>query len=179
MNGSGVARRSLTYRVKWQTVRWALLVLGTMFEKTARRCPELQAEIADWEEGRTISMGVLPRGPYISLRKEAGLIRYLGQGLRNADLEIFFKNLDCAILPLTAQIGNDAAFNQHRAIAYGDIGHAIQAARALQIVQTYLLPGFLLRRHLKRAPQLTGKQKWLKARLQAALGLSVLANMLK
>lgn len=166
-------------KAKQAIVRVSLLALGTGFEIVSKRSKALQAELADWDEGRTFSLGVLPDGPSVALRHEGGRIRYLGQGDRDASLRIMFKNLDCALLPLTAQMGADTAYVQHRAILQGNIGQAMQISRAMQLVQTYLMPDIVMKRISKRAPRLTFRQWLLRVWVMATVGFGMAANLAK
>lgn len=167
----------MTYKLKRAVVRTSLLALGAGFDLVSRHSRELQAEIATWEEGRVFSLGVLPNGPRVSFRKEGDRIRYLGTGDYRPSLEVLFKNLDCALLPLSGRISADTAFVQRRAILRGSISQGIQTGRALRIVQAYLLPGFMLRRMMKRAPALDPVQRFVKAGIMAALGVMMLLSL--
>ncbi len=178
-NKSGEKKLSMTYKVKETIVKTSLLALATTFEIVSKHSPELKAEIADWEDGRVFSLGVLPDGPAVSLKKEGDQIRYLGKGYKNPKLKVLFKNVDAALLPFTGQMGSHTAFVQHRAIVHGNIGEAMQASRAMDIVQTYLMPVFILKKNSKRPPKLTGAEMLLKARVMTTLGIGLLLNMTK
>ena len=153
---------SMSYRSKRSVVSTSLLVSGVAFELVSKHSPELKAEIADWEEGRVFSLGVLPDGPAISLKKEGDRIRYLGKGYRDPKLKLLFKNIDCAHLMMT-----------------GNIAEAMQTSRAMAIVQSYLLPGSVLKKSMKRPPKPMPAQRLLKARIMATLGIAILVNMRK
>jgi len=167
------------YRAKKIVAQTSLLALATGFETVSKRAPELKAEIADWEEGRVFSLGVLPDGPSVSLRKEGDRIRYLGQGHGASRLRILFKNVDAALLPLTAQMGSHTAFCQHRAVLHGNVAEAMQTSRAMITVQTYLMPGFILKRTMKRPPKLTPRQYALKGWVWATLVAGLLGCMMR
>ena len=165
----------MVYRAKRAIVRMSLLALGVGFETVSKHDRDLKAEIADWEDGRVFSLGVLPDGPSVSLRKNGDRVRYLGQGDGASQLRILFKNVDAALPPLTGQIGSDTAFVQHRAILHGNVAEAMQTSRAMSIVQTYLFLGFILRRTMKRPPKLTLRQYVLKAWVLSTLVFGLLA----
>lgn len=179
MGKSPAQKLSWSYRSKRSVVSASLLVSGVAFELVSKHSPELKAEIADWEDGRVFSLGVLPDGPAISLKKEGDRIRYLGKGYKNPKLKLLFKNIDCAHLMMTGKIGSSAAFAQHRTILHGNLLEAMQTSRAMAIVQSYLLPGPVLKKSMKRAPKPTMAQRLLKARIMATLGIAVLVNMRK
>lgn len=176
MNGEGQKGLSTAYKLKKSVVSTSLLALATAFEIVSKYSPELKAELADWEDGRVFSLGVLPDGPAITLKKMGDKIRYIGKGVKDPHLAIYFKNLDSALLPLTGQMGAHTAFAQHRAILHGNVADAMQINRAMAIVQNYLMPGIILKKICKRAPKLTGKQLLLKARVMATLGLGLAVN---
>jgi hypothetical protein len=179
MEKSRDQKLSRSYRSKRSVVSISLLVSGVAFELISKHSPELKAEIADWEDGRVFSLGVLPDGPAISLKKEGDRIRYLGKGYRDPKLKLLFKNIDCAHLMMTGKISSQAAFAQHRTILHGNIAEAMQTSRAMAIVQSYLLPGSALKKSMKRPPKPTPAQRLLKARIMATLGIAILVNMRK
>ena len=172
-------RLSPGFRIKRLIVSTSLLALGTAFEIVSKSDPGLKAELKDWEEGREFSMGVLPDGPSITMKKEGDHIRFLGKGIGTPKLVIYFKNIDCALLPLSGQIGADTAFAQHRAILHGNVADAMQTNRAMAIVQKYLLPDFILKKGSKRPPKYTGAQLMLKMKVMSILGLAMLLNSMK
>jgi len=165
----------MRYRIKRAIVRTSLLALGVGFETVSKHDRDLKAEIADWEDGRVFSVGVLPDGPSVTLRKSGDRIQYLGQGDGPSRQRVLFKNVDAALLPLTGQMGSHTAFVQHRAILHGNVAEAMQASRAMDMVQTYLMPGFVLKRTMKRPPKLTLRQYVLKAWVLSTLAFGLLA----
>jgi hypothetical protein len=168
-----------SYKRKRFLVKTSMLALGFAFESVSRHAPELKAEISEWEDGFTFSLGVLPGEPAITLKKEGDRIRYLGAGYKEPQVKILFKNIDSAILPFTGQIGTHTAFVQHRNILHGGITEGVQIARALGIVQTYLMPGFVLKKTFKRPPKLSAAQMLLKARLLSTVGFGILLKIRK
>jgi hypothetical protein len=169
----------ISYQVKKIVVETSLLALAAAFEIVSKHAPEMKAELADWEDSRIFSLGVLPNGPAISLQKKGSEIHYLGKGYHNPQLKILFKNLDSAILPFTGQIGSHIAFVQRRAILQGNVGEAMQISRAMAIVQSYLMPGLVFDKIFKRPPKLTPAQLFLKARVMAMLGPSIFMKVWK
>jgi hypothetical protein len=150
-----VIKPSLGYRIKKAVVSIALLALGVVFERVSKHSAELKEELKDWKKGIVISLGVLPKGPAISLKEDNGMIRYLGRGYQKPDVKILFKNVDSAFLPFTAQMGSHTAFVQHRALLHGSVVDGIRANRAMGIVQTYLLPGIVFGKIFKQKPRLS------------------------
>ncbi|MCL4235708.1 MAG: hypothetical protein KJ042_14445, partial [Deltaproteobacteria bacterium] len=51
------------HALKSVVVTSSLAAVGAAFELVSRWCPELQAELADWDDGLVFVMGVMPAGP--------------------------------------------------------------------------------------------------------------------
>ncbi len=163
----------LQHQAKLGVARTALVALGVGFEFLSRHSEEMQREIADWEEGRTLAIGVLPRGPRVTIRKGGRQLEMLGGDAYHADgaeLKVMFKNVDAALLVLTGRIGAHTAFAEHRALVHGEIAKAMQANRAMAIVVKYLFPGVMLRSITRRMPVFSASELLLKARLYAVIG---------
>jgi len=179
MEEAGKPKLSLGYKVKESIVKTSLLALATAFEMVSKSSPELKAEIAGWKAGQTFSLGVLPDGPAVTMIKLGDEIKYLGKGIKASDCVILFKNLDSAILPFTGQMGSHMAFVEHRAILHGSVAEAMQASRAMVIVQSYLMPGLIFKKIFKRPPKMGVSQLLLKAKVMGMLGVGLLKNMKK
>lgn len=179
VNKYGRERLSISYRAKRALASASLLALGAAFETVSKRDAEVMAELADCEDGYVFSIGVLPDGPAISLKRERNRIRYLGKGYKDTKLKILFKNMDAAVLVFIGRMGTHTATAQHRTIVHGNIGEAMRASRAMGIVQTYLYPGFILKRTMKRPAKFTPAQLLLKARVMATLAIGMLVNVRK
>lgn len=161
------------------TARISLLALGVTFELTSKYVKEMKQEIADWSEGHRITIGVLPKGPYMTIEKRGDRIHYLGMSKQNPNLSILFKNLDTAILIFTGQLGSPAAVAEQRVCIHGDNSQAMQATRAMAIVQTYLFPGLILDNTFKRPPKLSPFQLALKAKIMGLLTPKLIGAALK
>jgi len=166
-------------RSKYELVDIILTVIGVAFEEVSKRVPELRGEIAGWNDGRRCAMGVLPKGPYISLEKSGDRILYLGKGLISPDVTFLFKNLDSAVLVLTAQMSAHQAMAECRILLDGQVSYGMEMNRALAIVETYLFPQFILNKIFKRKPQLSFYQLITKGTVYAALLPAFLRNGLK
>jgi hypothetical protein len=153
----------LSFKTKQRIAAIAMLALGVTFEYLSRKCAALRSEIAGWEEGRVFSLSVMREGPSVSLKKENGAIRYLGFGLKSPDIAFYFKNIDSALLVFTGMMGAHTASIQRRTIVHGDIGMAMETLRAMNIVQMYLFPGFVLKATFKRPPKMSFGQLLFKA----------------
>ncbi len=176
-------KASLQAELVWQqkriVVHTALVALGASFELLSRLSPEMQAETRDWPEGRTLSMGVLPDGPAIAVRKQNGRLVFLGEGDHGAPLRVLFKNVDSAFLVMSAQIGAHTAFAEHRAVVHGSLSDVMEVNRALAIVLKYLFPGLLLKRVMKRMPTFTPAQLLVKGKLYAHIGPALVTGLFK
>ncbi|MFA6035296.1 MAG: hypothetical protein WC889_20535 [Myxococcota bacterium] len=154
---------------KYALAQTSLMALGATFELASELVPEMQEELKDWDEGRRVSIGVLPAGPYITIQNVGGRIKYLGLGQKAPDLSVLFKNLDSAVLIFAAQIGSATAVAENRICIHGSNSYAMAATRAMAIVQTYLFPGIILKKTFKRAPVLDAKHLLIKARIMGLL----------
>lgn len=182
----GVAQlRGLPYfpviqsRTKYELTDLVLTVIGVGFEEVSKRVPELKGEVAAWSEGRRCAMGVLPKGPYITLEKRGDSIFYLSKGLKSPDVTFLFKNLDSAVLVLTAQMSAHQAMAECRILLDGQISYGMEMNRALGIVQTYLFPQFILDRIFKSRPRLTLYQLAIKGTVYTSLLPALVKNGLK
>ena len=165
------------YKANRALVATSLRALGATFELVSKYSPEMQSELNGWDEGRVISMGVLPDGPAMSIQKTAGKIRFLGMGLRDPTVAMLFKNMDSAVMTFTGQIGAHTASIQRRVVVHGNITAAMQAMRAMSIVQKFLLPTLLLNQTSKNPVQLSARELLIKARVMAGLAPLLLRSL--
>lgn len=138
---------------KWAYVAVALRVFGAGFEAVSANSPECRKELSDWEEGRRVALGVLPRGPHITLEKQGHMVRMIGTGLKDPHVSILFKNLDSAMMVYTTYMGVTQAAAENRALIKGDNAKAMETLRMLDIIMTYLLPRIILNRNFRRPPR--------------------------
>ena len=175
-----VHKPSLGYRIKKAIVGVALIAFGATFEKVSKKDEVLIEELKDWKEGLVFSLGVLPAGPAITMKKEGGAVKYLGRGYKeNPELKLLFKNMDSAFLAFTGQMGNHTAFAQHRILVHGSLVDGVMANRGMGIVQAFLLPGIVLKMIFKRPPKLTFKQLLIKANVYLMVGVWIALKMWK
>ena len=161
--------RSLTTFAKREFCLVTLAVFGRAFELVSERVPAFEREISGWEEGRRVTIGILPQGPSMTIEKRGSRIVYLGAGAQSPVISILFKNLDAAILIFTGQLSAAQAVAENRVIIHGENAKAMQVTRAMALVQTYLFPGLILRRTFKRPPQLSAGELATKAAIYALL----------
>jgi len=165
-----------SYQAKRVVVETGLLALGVAYELLSKHSAEMKQEIADWQEGQTFSLGVLPRGPIATVRKQHGRLVYLGRGDHQAPLAIWIKNIDSAALLLTGMCSPHMAFAERRVIVHGPVDQSMQMYRTMLIVEKFLFPKILLERITKRLPEFTRQDLLLKARLYASLAPLLLAR---
>ncbi len=164
---------------KYELVDLTLTVIGVAFEEVSKRAPELRREILAWDDGRRCALGVLPKGPFITLEKTDHRIRYLGKRRADPHMTFLFKNLDSALLVLTAQMSTHQALAESRILLDGQLSYGMEFNRAMAIVETYLFPQFILSRIIKRPPVLNLYQLATKGIIYAAMGPALISNGLK
>ncbi|NLH47514.1 MAG: SCP2 sterol-binding domain-containing protein [Myxococcales bacterium] len=168
---------SVSHLAKSAVASSALVAVGVAFELAARYDPELREELSRWRNGEVFSMGILPKGPYISIRCANGEAQYLGLGMRDPDVAILFKNLDAAMLVFTGQIGTHTAAAEKRFIIRGNISESMKIARALSIVQAYVFPRFIVMKTYKKPPAVSAQRLWIKAKIYAGLTPALLTKI--
>ena len=166
-------------RSKYELIDMTLTVIGVAFEEVSKRAPDLKREISAWNDGRRCSLGVLPTGPYITLEKREDRIHYLKKRKIDPHMTFLFKNLDSAVLVLTAQMSSHQALAESRILLDGQVSYGMELNRALAIVETYLFPQFILNKIFKRPPTLNAYQLVTKGIIYAAMGPALLKNGLK
>lgn len=166
----------LSYKVKSVVASISLLALGVVFEILSRSSSEMKAELSDWKDGRTFALGILPDGPSVTMKYESGVIKYLGKGIKNPDIVIYFKSVDAALMVFVGMMGAHTASIQGRTIVHGDLGETMQMVRAMNLVVKYLMPGILFGTLFKRPPRMSAGQLALKVRVMASLPVALVAN---
>jgi hypothetical protein len=177
MNEPILTPKSLTYKIKELVIKTSLFAFGVTFELVSKHSPELKQEISDWEEGRTFSLGLWNNDLAMSVQKKGDRVFFLGLAHVNPKLTIYFRNVDAALLVFMGQIGSHMAFIEHRGYLHGNLGEAMQTARAMNIVQKYLFPVLILNKTFKEPPTFTFSQLMLKARVYATLVPAMILNL--
>ncbi len=170
---------SFAYKTKRFIAQASLMALGATFELVSKWDKDLQQEIADWANPLTFSMGVLPNGPIMHMEKVGDRVKFLGMKERTTDIVFWFKNLDSAILAFTARISTPTAIAQRRTVVYGNLTEGMKVSRALQKVQTYLFPAFMMNPISKSPVRMSAEQLWIKAKVMAALTPSIIWAAIK
>ena len=137
-------------KAKIMVVKTVMYVLGKSMESTVDLDERAKAEIQDLPDNYVIQMEVAPNGPYVSIRKEDGRIKYLGQKKMDADLHIVFRNIEMAFKMMTTQISFPALYCQCGLGVKGDVSHTMIFYRFSNIVQSYLFPKIIAQKVLKK-----------------------------
>jgi len=166
-------------RAKYLLNTSVLTILGAAYEVAGKQVPEITREISAWEDGRRFAIGVLPRGPYITMEKRGEEIHYLGKGLFNPDISMLLKNPDSAVMVFLGRIGSYKAFIENRFLVYGNLSRTMEVNRVSDIVNAYLLPGFMLKGVLKRPPKFNSYQNINKLKVYVLLLPCVLRHLLR
>ncbi len=144
---------------KVAAVKAGMFLMGSALESAAVLDEDVRREVEAFKDPWTVVMQVLPKGPSMVIQKKDGKLRYMGSNPMDADMTIYFKNLECAFLCFSAQIGTPRGYAEHRMTLQGDASQAMGLIRALNIVQAYLFPKIITRRLAKRVPPMTPR-KW-------------------
>lgn len=153
--------RSGKKHFKTFVVKCVCFILGRGLQAASRVDADVRREIREWiPEGFTILFKVWPEGPRLGLESRGGMLRFRGTSLDDADLVIYFKNIDSAFMMFTAQMGVPQAFAEHRIFVKGDISVSMSLIRCLNIVETHLFPPIIYRRILRRPPSMGLKKQF-------------------
>lgn len=135
--------------------RIILWFLGRGIQSASSLDNVVKEEVKGWDESTTIMLKVNDYGPYLSLQKRNGKLRFLGtKRVDNPNLAIYFKNIEVALLVLTGRLGIAQGFAEHRYTVKGDIALAMSFVRILYIVEFYLFPRFMTKKILKQEPKI-------------------------
>lgn len=132
-----------------------MFVLGRALQSLSHHEPLVQQNVRTWPEHFTLLMTVRPDGGSLAVtRGENGRLIYRGGQLPEdqADVVIYFKNVEIAFALFTGQIGIDVAYAQHAMCARGDLSNTVSVVRVLNIAEAYLFPSILARRLMKELP---------------------------
>jgi hypothetical protein len=155
-------------RFKSLVIKLFLMILGRALQSGSIHDPEIRRETAGWPDNFLVMMNVIPEGPRMVLEKIHTGLKYRGNRTCRADLVISFKNIECAFMVLTPQIGPAQAFAQRRMTVTGDLANAMIFTRCLNSIIAYLYPKFISRRLLKRVPVMTPEKQFIRIIIYAA-----------
>lgn len=156
-------------KVKYAMLDIATVFLGAAFEVVSRQVPELKRELADWEDGRRFALGILPKGPFVTLEKQGSEVTYLGKGLKSPDVSFFFKSMDAGLPIFLGLKSTHAAVAECKVLIQGNNAYAMEVNRAIGIVLAYLFPVTVFKHLFKDPPRLEFSQLINKAKVYGAL----------
>ncbi len=145
-------------KAKTFAVKSGLFLLGRALEASAILDKDVREQVAGWDDPMTIMFHVLSNGPTMVMKKEDGVLRYAGADPVDADLTIYFKNLESAFLIFSAQMGSPQGSAEHRVALKGDASQAMSIIRCLEITQTYLFPKIIAQKVIKIVPPFSLKR---------------------
>lgn len=147
------------WRIKRLYVRFMLAFLGHGLAKACRTDKIIQKEIASLPDGFTFSMGVMPNGPCLYMKKDDGCIKPKSGCYGKPDVDIQFKHLAHAFSTLSFQEGTAEAFARERMVVDGNIPASMKLVRCFERLEALTLPKLIARRIMRNYPTITLKEK--------------------
>ncbi len=154
------SKLSLSMQTKYaQTMFYIIangLVSASHYDKTIRQ------ELQGYPIGLTIKMQVLPNyASFVVQVTDQHILKVIQQ--EHADVTVYFKHLQLAMLVLSFQESTTQAFANDRMTVDGDIGYATRFVRILNQLQALILPKVIAERAIKRYPDLSLSAKLITA----------------
>ncbi|MGF7059630.1 SCP2 sterol-binding domain-containing protein [Brassicibacter mesophilus] len=140
-------------RLKKCIINVILWFLGRGIQSSTRFDENVKKEIEIYHEGFRIMFKVWNSEQAMIVEKRQGRF-YLLKNMKQeeADIIIYFKSMEAALMLLTGKIGIAQGYAQHRILLKGDIMLAMPFIRMVNIVEAYLFPRFWVKRILKSFP---------------------------
>lgn len=136
-----------------------LFVLGRALQSLSKTDPLIRAETANWPEGFTLVMDILPKGGSLAVKRQPDQsLRYLGTKFPadQADVAIHINDVESAFKMFTGQLGSDVAYARHAISAKGDLSYTVSVVRVINVVETYLFPRVISSKLMKETPPIPG-----------------------
>jgi hypothetical protein len=133
-----------------------LWFMGRAIQGASRVDGQVRRELGGLPQNFTFALGVVPRGPYMVIRKRGkDGARYIGRKIdaQQVDLTMTFKHLEAAFQTFTFRENTPTSFARDRFVVDGEVAYACPVARILDIVQIYLLPKPIAKLAVKRYPR--------------------------
>lgn len=143
--------------LKQSIVSIVFFVLGRGLQSAAKHDATIQKEVVSWPENTVVLFKVLPDGPRMALKRTSeSCLVYAGSRVADEDATIIvaFKNLECAFMMMTAQVGTAQAYSEHRLAVRGDLVLALSIIRCLNVIERYLFPTFIAKNIMRRLPEI-------------------------
>ena len=140
-------------------VKAGFLALGRAIESASHFEESVKKEIANWQEGFSFTMNVLPYGPNLAMRKINGALKMIKlKKDEKADLTVEIKNLTTAFRMITTQMGAHHVFAQNKIAVSGNIADSMRFIRIVYTVEGYMFPEILNKNILKKSPKMSLKK---------------------
>lgn len=138
---------------KKSTAKLILWFLGRGLQSCSVLDDNVKKEIQCFEEKTSILLKIEPSGPCMLLSKENSKLKFVGlKEVHDADLAIYFKNIEGAIAVLTGKISIAQSYAEHRFVMKGNVASGMCLVRCLCILESYLFPKFIVKKILKPVP---------------------------
>lgn len=148
--------------LKKAIIHLVFIILGRSFKTLSKYDSQIQKEIESWPKHFKVLFKVEHFGPTLGLVKTSkNQIKPKNISEHQADLVIYFKNVDSAFMLMTAQIGTHQAYAQHRLRAKGNLAYSMSVIRCLNIAETYLFPSFIAKKIIRDLPEIDRPKKYL------------------
>lgn len=157
----------------------ALNLVGRAFQVASRLDPDLRAELAGVAPGTSLALRVRPSGPEVRLvlREGGRVMRQVparGSSPAEPDVLLRFTSLAAALRVLGFSASAFEVYAKGGFAVSGDLRATMAFIRALGVLETILLPGFLARKVLKRPYRIPlGRLLAERAALYAGLAFAV------
>lgn len=132
------------------TILW---FLGRGIQSCTRFDESVKKEAQSFDEGFRIMFKVWNSEQTMIVEKKGDRLYHIPKNKgQEADMTIYFKSIEAALMLLTGQIGIAQAYAEHRILLKGDIMLGMSFIRIINIVEAYLFPKFWAKRILKAFP---------------------------
>ncbi len=145
--------RAGSKKVKKKIISIILWFLGRGIQSCTRFDENVKKEIQVFDEGFRIMFNVWNSEQTMIVEKRGDRLYHSSKkNGKEADIVIYFKSIESALMLLTGQIGIAQAYAEHRILLKGDIMLGMSFIRVINIVEAYLFPKFWVKRILKTFP---------------------------
>lgn len=145
--------RAGSKKIKKKIISIILWFLGRGIQSCTRFDESVKKEIQAFDEGFRIMFKVWNSEQTMIVEKKENRLHHIPKNKgKEADMTIYFKSIESALMLLTGQMGIAQAYAEHRILLKGDIMLGMSFIRVINIVEAYLFPKFWVKRILKAFP---------------------------
>lgn len=108
-------------------------------------------ELDNFDESYVIKLKIWPEKPSICFIVKNNSFKK-SKKYPDADLTIYFKSIESALLLLTGKMSIEQGYSEHRFLVKGDLFKSMSFIRILHIVEYYLFPKFITNKILYEKP---------------------------